>query len=595
MPIYKIVSGDTLSQIAQKQGTTVAALMAANPSITDPNKIYAGQSLNLPALTPTPTPVAPAAQLTPTQTQSIQQQITAAQQQVAQLTPQVQAFTQAQQAGMAVSPTTTLQEAQAFTAGQIQAGQVAPTLPAPTAPTIQDQYTQSMLATLTQQRTAVEQTYQTQLENAKRQAEAAQAKIDQLTTQYKDTLEQARPLMEPFRETLEKAERERLKVEENYFANQTLTNELGTLLTDIQASLQRERDITGLAAIREPRIAQAKEDAMARVGVIEAVMAARNNQISVAYSLIDRTSNAIAADRNDKINYYNTLLNFYGKQRDEEGAKLLALTAEQKGWIAAQIGLLESDLKTSQANAEYIKTLLISPESAGFMASAGVNLNMTPQQVNQALAEETTRREIEATKNNYIAQGFEFVPFPQAGQDLMTISVGGQSLAFKRPPEAPTAPITDIPTSELFQGARDIVLGMPNATENEMVNAIRAKYPTLPVGDAQRIAREAIEVREGGATLQEIAGIKQTLKPMIEAGIKQEGKTTREQDEVEALRGLEKQFEVGLGKLPETYKKAVAGIMDEIYADETFGEPQTLTEFMGAKGIIPGIWAWFSR
>jgi LysM repeat protein len=44
---YQIASGDTLSGIAQKNNTTVAELMKLNPNITDANKIYAGQSLNL--------------------------------------------------------------------------------------------------------------------------------------------------------------------------------------------------------------------------------------------------------------------------------------------------------------------------------------------------------------------------------------------------------------------------------------------------------------------------------------------------------------------------------------------------------------------
>ncbi len=43
---YTIKPGDSLSQIAQAQGTTVAQLMALNPQITDANKINAGQSLN---------------------------------------------------------------------------------------------------------------------------------------------------------------------------------------------------------------------------------------------------------------------------------------------------------------------------------------------------------------------------------------------------------------------------------------------------------------------------------------------------------------------------------------------------------------------
>jgi RHS repeat-associated protein len=43
-----IQSGSTLSGIARQNGTTVAALVAANPQITNPNVIYAGASLNVP-------------------------------------------------------------------------------------------------------------------------------------------------------------------------------------------------------------------------------------------------------------------------------------------------------------------------------------------------------------------------------------------------------------------------------------------------------------------------------------------------------------------------------------------------------------------
>ena len=43
-----IEKGDTLSQIARDNDTTVAALMAANPQIEDPDLIYAGRSINIP-------------------------------------------------------------------------------------------------------------------------------------------------------------------------------------------------------------------------------------------------------------------------------------------------------------------------------------------------------------------------------------------------------------------------------------------------------------------------------------------------------------------------------------------------------------------
>lgn len=45
---YTIQSGDTLSKIAKKYGTTVDKIMAANPYITNKNKIYAGKTLQIP-------------------------------------------------------------------------------------------------------------------------------------------------------------------------------------------------------------------------------------------------------------------------------------------------------------------------------------------------------------------------------------------------------------------------------------------------------------------------------------------------------------------------------------------------------------------
>lgn len=47
---YTIVRGDTLSKLAQRYGTTVQAIMAVNPEITNPNLITVGQVIKIPCV-----------------------------------------------------------------------------------------------------------------------------------------------------------------------------------------------------------------------------------------------------------------------------------------------------------------------------------------------------------------------------------------------------------------------------------------------------------------------------------------------------------------------------------------------------------------
>ena len=51
-----IRSGDTFGAIAARFGVTLAALKAANPQITDPNRIFPGQVITIPGSSPAPGP-----------------------------------------------------------------------------------------------------------------------------------------------------------------------------------------------------------------------------------------------------------------------------------------------------------------------------------------------------------------------------------------------------------------------------------------------------------------------------------------------------------------------------------------------------------
>ena len=311
-----------------------------------------------------------------------------------------------------------------------------PDLPETNAQTTIENYTNDYATTLESTRSTLEAKYKSELERINTEKEAAQTKIDEFTSKTEDVLtDDVKPLLDPFRADLETSERERLKVEDNYFENQALTEELGGLLTQIQNDVNATKDITGLASIREPRISKAVEDATARVGVIEAVMAARNNQISQAYTLIDRSVTAITADRQDQLTYYNSILSFYDSQKDEEGNKLIDLNKEEQGIIDSKIGLLESDMVQAQANADYIKNLMTNPDTASFMAKAGITLNDNPAEVQKKMAEQSNRDQVTDFTNGMKADGYEFVAYKGDRTDLVSFDVGGQTLWFKAPVE----------------------------------------------------------------------------------------------------------------------------------------------------------------
>lgn len=69
---YEVRPGDTLSRIAQAHGTTMEAIMAANPSITDPTLVYAGMVLVIPAAGTTPPVTQPTAAPSTTTTYVVQ-------------------------------------------------------------------------------------------------------------------------------------------------------------------------------------------------------------------------------------------------------------------------------------------------------------------------------------------------------------------------------------------------------------------------------------------------------------------------------------------------------------------------------------------
>jgi len=252
---------------------------------------------------------------------------------------------------------------------------------------------------------------QEQLDTITKKREAAEKEIENIRTTQAGLLEKdIEPLLRPWREDLEKSERKRLSVEENYFANQRSVDELDKLLTQMRDEVAAAEEITGLRAIRKPRIQKLKEDLKGRIGVIEAVMATRNQQINVAYSLIDRMANAIEADRKNRLTYYETMYKFYQTTRDEEGKKLFELTKEERDWTEAQIKLIKDDMDTAKGTVDYVKSLMLTPKTADLIEKAGIKLTDSIEEINVKLADATYQEDIIGTIDKMALQGYKYLP-----------------------------------------------------------------------------------------------------------------------------------------------------------------------------------------
>lgn len=254
------------------------------------------------------------------------------------------------------------------------------------------------------------------------QRKEIQTEIDALTKKQDEALAAGKELTTPFRADLEAKQREKLKINENFQANQKLTNELEGLLTQSNEliNIATGRQVSG--KVLEKSLTKTLADVQARAGVIQAVMAARNDQITVAENLIDRTVEAIVADRNDELSYYNTII-------DLSDRKLINLESEKYDLAKTERDQAIKDVESAQATADYIKGLMISPETAQFMADAGVSLTDSIDGIKAKMAKQSKVQEVTNMRNSLVDAGYEISPVPVPGG--IEVQAGDQTLYAK--------------------------------------------------------------------------------------------------------------------------------------------------------------------
>lgn len=459
MANYTVASGDTLSTIAQKHGVGISDITGYRSG--DPNLIYPGEVLSI---------------------------------------NQASGLPASSFGGEAVQPVPA-----DFAAPQppmFQGSQVDASMD-----------TQGLLSQIESQKKLQEEQRKAELDRIQKELDQARAREQEFKSSQEETLSQAEPLSSPFREDMERGERQRLEVERNFFENQKLTNELERLLTESAQLTKRlqETKFPGLAGIQQSeRTIRNIESVNGRIAIIEAVMSARNNQIGVALNLIDRAINAVTQDRRDRLGYLDTLFNWYERQRNEEGAKIFNLTKEQKEIFDEQKADLRNEIERGQATADYIKRLMIDPQTAQFIANAGISLNDSVDGINAKMREEAERMEIRDISNQMAMEGYTALPIEAPG--AIAIEAGGRTLYFKPPSQELTS--ERVGGFEVLRDAQGKVISSKAAATTGGSGSAPPKSTAYFTADQQKklrehgvdleIANQIYEALIAGVSLEEI-------------------------------------------------------------------------------------------
>jgi len=347
-------------------------------------------------------------------------------------------------------------------------------LPTVEAPDVYKNYTTSLASNVDTLRKNLETTYKTQSEDLASKREKLMKEQKQITKEMnpeeRATYEQENRIKQ---QELNAAEVASGTLQSDFMKRRKLSSELENLLNQSNSLIAEEKGMPLAQRVVTARTANTLSDIASRTGVIEATFSALDGNITQSYNLIDKAKETVSADWQDKLTYYDTLLDL-----NKQG--LLDIDTESKDIAQKQVGLLESDLKKVTETSDYIKELMIDPESAQFLADSGVKLTDSIEQINTKLATQSKAQQIIDTKNEMIKDGYTYIPFPSSTAGLVSITAGDKTLWFKPEVKAVTTIATKTkggasvniltPTNKTALLGAGLTLDEINQIQNDVAN-----------------------------------------------------------------------------------------------------------------------------
>jgi len=323
-----------------------------------------------------------------------------------------------------------------------------PNMPEPTAPNVAESFQGGLQASTEAARTNLDATLKTERDAALKRQDDLNKKQEKLAQdsnpENRETFQQEQRIVQ---NQLDAAETASASLEEDFNKRRSVVNELDTLLTQGNQLIEQARNAPVSMSVVGRGVNQAAQNVQARAGVLNAVISGLDGNFNAAHSIIKNTRTAVAAQWTDQLNYNKTYMDLVSSGQ-------LAKNKINDDYASTQITLAERKLSQLEATAETINNLMVDPESAQFMADAGITLNDSVEEINVKMSEQTKVQERQDVMNELKMEGYEYVPFPGDREDVVSLDVGGKTLSFVAPQDG----------EEMLSVAEAKSLGVPFGT-----------------------------------------------------------------------------------------------------------------------------------
>ncbi len=253
-----------------------------------------------------------------------------------------------------------------------------------------------------------------------------QAEIDKLTTEIEgyqtkqlETIEKADPSKSQFytqqttilQNQLDAAEIESSKLQKDLQDRRNLVAELTVLNETAFADIQAMKGVTGLAAIRTPRINAKIDEWKGRSSILTASIAGVEGNITMAYTVIDAAQADITDRRNEELTYYNALISYYGGLEETTKEKLTTAQTDKKEAAQNIVDMKQTEIDNLEAISTLIKEEMINDPAR--IAGAGINLAIdTLETITTKLANYDYGVEVQDIKNEQAKEGNKYISSP---------------------------------------------------------------------------------------------------------------------------------------------------------------------------------------